>query len=149
MSSSTAICAQEEEQLGALLGLEIAGGLVAQQDARAADDGAGERGALALGGREDAGARVAQLAEADAFEQRVDGLGRGGAAGDEERQRDVLGDGDRGEDRRGGEEQADAVAPQAGELEIVEPAQRAPVERHGPAGRAIEAGEEVQEGGLA
>ena len=41
------------------------------------------------------------------------------------------------------------VAPQARELEVVEPAQRAPVERHGAGGGAVEPGQEMEERGLA
>ena len=141
--------AQQHQQVGALLGLELAGRLVGEQHRGAADQGAGEGGALALGGGQLAGALVVPVGEADALEQRVDRLGLGRAAGDQQRQGDVLAHGDRGEHGGGGEQEADAVAPQARELEVVEPAQRAPVERHGAAGGAVEPGEQVQQRGLA
>ena len=48
--SSWAMARRSEQQVRALLGLEVAGRLVGQQDGRAADQRAGERGALALGG---------------------------------------------------------------------------------------------------
>ena len=141
--------AQEQQQVGALLGLEVAGGLVGEQDGGAADQGAGQRGALALGGGQLAGALVAAVGEADALEQGVDRLRLGSAAGDQQRQGDVLAHRDRGQHGGGGEQEADALAPQARELEIVEPAQRAAVEAHGPAGGSVETGEQVQQRCLA
>ena len=141
--------AQQHEQVGAVLGIEVARGLVGQQHRGAADQGAGERGPLALGGGQHGGPLVAAVGQPDPLEQGVDGLGLGRAARDQQRQRDVLAHGDGGEDGGGGEEEADLVAPHAGELEVVELAQRAPVEDHAAAGGAVEAGDQVEQGGLA
>src|SRR4029453_6718924 len=99
-----------------------------------ADQRASESDPLALGGGELRRAVVGPVSEADALEQRVGRVRGGRAARDQERERDVLADGDGGEDRGGGEEEADAIAPQPRELDVVEPAQRAPVERDGPCG---------------
>src|SRR5690242_17829781 len=44
--------AQQQEEVGALLGVHVAGGLVGEQERRAADQRAGERDALAVGGGE-------------------------------------------------------------------------------------------------
>src|SRR5688572_22017742 len=141
--------AQEEQQVRALLGLEPAGRLVGEQDGRAADQRAREGGALALGGRQVAGHLVPPLAEPDAVEEGVDRLGLVRTARDQQRQRHVLAHGDGREDGGPGEEKADPVAPQAGELDVVELGQLAAVECHSSGSGTVEARQEMEEGSLA
>jgi hypothetical protein len=71
------------------------------------------------------------------------------AAGDQQRQRDVLAHGDGAEDGGGGEEEPDPLAAQAGELDVGEAAQGAPVDRHRAGRGAVQAGEQVEQRGLA
>ena len=65
--------AQQREQLGGLVGVEVAGRLIGQQERGAADQRAGERGALALGVGELVRAGVGLVGKPDAVEQGVDG----------------------------------------------------------------------------
>jgi hypothetical protein len=141
--------AQELEQRAALRRVEVARRLVGQQDTRAAGDRAGQGRPLALVGAELAGAVVAMRAQPDPLEQRVDRRGVVGPAGDQQGERDVLAHGDGGEDRRSREQEADALTPQAGELEVVEGAQRALGDVQRAAGGAVEAGEDVKQRCLA
>ena len=108
-----------------------------------------QRGAAALAGRELVGTVVEVIREPDALEQRLDRARLGAAGGDQQRQRDVLADRDRGEGWSFGKQDADVVAAQGGRLAVLEAGELAAGERDRARGRAVEAGEHVQEGALA
>src|SRR6187455_2098961 len=85
--------------------VEVAGGLVREQDARLVREGARERHALLLAARELGGVVVTTLAQPDAREQVV-GARRAIAAGELERHLHVLACGERGNELEGLEHEA-------------------------------------------
>ena len=132
-----------------VVGVEVAGRLVGEHHRRARDERAGDGDALLLAAGE-LGRPVRQaVAEADG----VDHLGEPGlvglAAGELERQRDVLGRREHREQVEELEDEADVVAPQARERRVVEAADVDAGDLDGARGRLVEPGEDVHEGGLA
>ena len=134
-------------------GVEVAGGLVGEQDARVVDEGARDGDALLLAAGELRGGVVHALFEADEadeLERAAADLGVGQrrvVVG--RRHHDVL-------ERRGARQQvevlkdeADAVVAQAGALVGVEPGDVAAVNPVLAAAGVIQAAEDVQQGGLA
>ena len=82
--------AQQVEDLGARLRVEVAGRLVGEDDGGLVDQRAGDRDALLLAARELRGLVAAAVAEPDAREQARDPAVVGRAPGELERQLDVL-----------------------------------------------------------
>src|ERR1035441_7508752 len=68
---------------------------------------------------------------------------------DRERQQDVLLGVQNREQVEGLEDEADAITAKLGELAVAEVGELNPGDAHGPGGRAIEAGEDVHQRGLA
>ena len=149
--SSWATSLQQREQLGGLAraSRSPAGSSASSTDGPA-DERAGERGALALGGGELPGALVARgrrgrRARAARRRRPARAARRAIRSGRATFSRTVM----VGSTEAAGRRRPMLVAPQARELEVVEPAQRAPVEHDGAAGGAVEAGQQVQQRGLA
>ena len=113
--------AHEVEDLGAGAGVEVAGGLVGEDDLRPAGQGPGHRDPLLLAARQLARAvRRAGRARPTVSITRVEPRLVGLAAGEGQRQRDVLVGGERRHQVEGLEDEADLVPAQLGELLVVE-----------------------------
>ena len=130
-------------------GIEVAGGLVGEEEAGAGDEGAGEGDALLLAAGEFAGAMGEAMGESDFVE------GGGGAgqrvafAADEERHGDVLLSGELGEERLNLPDEADVGVAEVGELIGVELGEVLLVEEDLAGSGVVESAEEMEEGGLA
>ena len=111
------------EDLGAGARVEVAGGLVGEDDLGPAGEGPGDGDALLLAAGELARAVVEAVGEADGVDDRVEPRLVGLAAGEVQRQRDVLRGGERRHQVEGLEDEADAVAAQLGELLLAEAAE--------------------------
>ena len=108
------------QHAGAGLRVEVAGRLVGEDDGRFGDQGAGDGDPLLLAAGELRGPVGAAVLEADGADQLLDPLLVGLAAGDRERQHQVLLG---AEDRQQVEEledEAELVAAQLGQLAVVE-----------------------------
>ena len=117
---------EERHDLLAGLGVEVAGGLVGEDDGGTVDQRAGDGDALALAAGELVGLVHHAGAEVDGLE---DGLGAFGALGGgravvDERQLDVVEGGGAGEQVEGLEDEADLLVADAGQLVIVQFARR-------------------------
>ena len=135
----------------AVRGVEVAGGLIGEQDFGVGDEGAGERDALLLAAGELTGAVLGALGKAD-FSQPGLGSGEGlfaGDAGGEQRHGDVL--------KRGELWHEVVELPDVADLRVAETGggfggevrDFCPVDDDGAAGRGVKRGEEVEEGGFA
>ena len=132
-------------------GVEVAGRFVGHQDRRAADERARDGGALLLAARQLARPVVQAVLEPDereALDRARAALG-GGDALVEQRDLDVLGDRQLGDEVEGLEDEADLLAAHAGELVVAELLDRLAVELVAARGRPVEAAEEVHERRLA
>ena len=140
----------EAQDFGAGVGVEIAGGLVGEEDGRLEGQGAGDGDALALAAGELVGQVVEAVVEADELEQaagaRFDFLAR--EAFEVEREGHVLDAGERGEEVEELEDEADFVAAEAGEVVIGERGDGLAVDADFAGGGAVEAADQVEEGGL-
>jgi hypothetical protein len=112
--------AQQVEHVGARPRVEVPGGLVGEDDRRLGDQGAGNRDPLLLTAGELGGAVGAPVLEADGADQLVYPSLVGLAAGDRERQHQVLLGGEDREQVEELEDEAELVAPQLGQLGVVE-----------------------------
>ena len=112
--------AKEVEHLGAGAGVEVAGRLVGEDDRRARDERARDRDALLLAARELGGPMRAAVVEADGVDQVIDPLVVDVAAGDRERQDDVLLRRQDGQQVEGLEDEADLLAAKLGQMVVVE-----------------------------
>src|SRR5712671_7549146 len=110
--------AEEEEDLLAGGGVEIAGGLIGEEDGGLIYESAGEGAALLLAAGEFAGAMVMAGAEADAVEGLRDAMAALGAVdfGEAEREFDVFREGHAGEEIEGLEDHAYGFAAIAGKF---------------------------------
>ena len=108
------------EDLGAGAAVEVAGGLVGEDDLRPAGEGPGHGDALLLAAGELARAVLQAVAEADGVDDLVEPRLVGLAAGQVHRERDVLEGGERRHQVEGLEDEADPVPPQLGERLVVE-----------------------------
>ena len=115
--------AQQREHLGAGAGVEVAGGLVGEDDRRPAGQRPGHRDPLLLTAGELVGPVVEPVAEADRLDDRGVPLRVGPPAGDRQRQQDVLLGGQRRHQVERLEDEADLVAAQPGQLLVLEPAE--------------------------
>ena len=110
--------AQEGENVGAVGGIEVAGGFVGENQVGPVDQRAGDGDALLFAAGELGGQGGGAMGEADAVEEAMDAgalFGRGNA--DElERQRDVFLGGERGQQVEKLEHRADVPTPEVGEL---------------------------------
>ena len=89
------------------------------------------------------------VAEVDLGDQRVDPLAVGLAAGERERQQDVLLGGQHRHEVEGLEDEAELVAPQAREVAVVEVGELGPVDDDGARRRVVEPRQQVHQRGLA
>jgi hypothetical protein len=121
---------EEGHDLEAGFGVEVAGGLVGEDDGGVVDQGAGDGDALALAAGELVGLVVHARFEADVGERllgALDALG-GGRAVVDERQLDVVQRGGAGQQVEGLEDEADFLVADAGELVVVQLADQLAVE---------------------
>ena len=121
---------EESHDFDAGLGIEVAGGLVGQDDGGAVDQGAGDGHALALAAGELIGLVIHALAQADVgqrFLGAVDALGGGGAVVDQ-RQLHVVQRGGAGQQIEGLKDEADLLVADAGQFVVVELADQLAVE---------------------
>ena len=108
--------AHEREDLGAGAGVEVAGGLVGEDDLGPAGERPGHGDPLLLAAGELARAVLQAVAEADGVDDVVEPRAVGLAAGEAHRQRDVLDGGERRHEVERLEHEADAVPAQRGQL---------------------------------
>jgi hypothetical protein len=131
--------------------VEGTGRLVGQQNRRPVDQGAGQGDALLLAAGQLAGAVVQPAAQADRLEHSPGGgaaLG-GRPAGEHEGERDVLQGGLRRDEVERLEDHADDAEAEAGQLDGRQAGEVVAGDREGAGGRAVEAAQEVEQGGLA
>ena len=112
--------AQEVEHLGRGLRVEVARRLVGEDDRRPGGQRAGHGDALLLAAGELGGPVVEAVAEADGVDEAVDPRVVGLAAGDRQRQEDVLPRVEDGQQVEGLEDEADLVAAQRRQRLVVE-----------------------------
>ena len=129
--------------------VEVAGGLVGEDDRRAAGQGAGHGDALLLAAGELAGPVVEAVGEADGVDDLVEPCRVGLAAGQVHGQRDVLDRGQRRHQVERLEDEADAVAAQLGELASLSVARSTSPMNDLAAGEVVEPGQAVHERRLA
>src|SRR6187200_785505 len=141
--------AQQGEHVGARLRVEVAGRLVGEDNRGFRDQGAGDRDPLLLAAGELRGAMGAAILEADGADQLIDPLPVRFAAGDRERQNQVLLGGQDRDQVEELEDEAELVAAQLGQLAVVEMGDVDAVELDRARGRLVEAGEDVHQGRLA
>ncbi len=140
---------EEFEDVGAVGGVEVAGGLVGEDDGRTQDEGAGEGDALLLAAGELDGVVMHAIAEADAGEQ-LAGAGQAVAFGVEfVREENVFERGEGGDELIGLEDEADGLAADLGKLVLGQVADGGAVEMHVAGGGCVEAGEQAEQGGFA
>ena len=129
-------------------GVQVAGGLVGQDDFRIVDQRAGNGHALLLAAGELRGQVMRAIGQADPIERRAR-FDLVGHAVEVLRQHDVLERRQVGDEMELLEDEADGFGAKAGQLGA---RQRGRVDRtdaHGAVGRLIEATEDIQQGGLA
>ena len=143
--------AEEAEDVFAVGGIEIAGGLIGQNERGAVDEGAGDGDALLFAAGKLRGQGGGARGEADAREGDRDAGGAlgSGDAGELERELDVFGGGEGGEQMEKLEHGADALAAEAGEPIARECVDALAVEGDGASVGAIDAAEAIEERGLA
>jgi hypothetical protein len=112
--------AQQGKDLAAGRRVQVARRLVGEHHRRAGDERAGDGHALLLAARELGRAVAEAVGQADLLDEFVEPLRVRLAAGQLERQGDVLGRGEHREQVEELEDEADVVAPQAGERGVVE-----------------------------
>ena len=137
------------EDLGAGPAVEVAGGLVGEDDLGPAGQGPGHGDALLLAAGELARPVVQAVGEADGADDLVEPLGVGLAAGEVHREGDVLLGGEGGHQVERLEDEADPVAAQQGELLLREAAQVGVADEDLARGERVEAGDAVHQRGLA
>jgi hypothetical protein len=142
---------EEGHDLDGGFGVEVAGGLIGEDDGGLVDEGAGDGDALALAAGEFVGLMVHALAEVDGFEDELgagDAFGGGGSVVDEG-ELNVMQSGGAGEQVEGLEDETDLLVADAGELVVVELGDVVAVEPVAALGGAVEAADEVHERGFA
>ena len=142
---------KEGHDLDAGFGVQVAGGLVGQDDGGTVDQGAGDRYALALSAGELVGLVIHAGFEIDVAQRglgALDALGCGGAVVDEG-QLDVVQSGGAGQQVEGLEDEADFLVADTGQFIVVEGAHQLVVEPIVAFGGRIEATDQVHEGRFA
>ena len=139
---------EEVDNLGAGLGVEVAGGFVGEDDGRRVGEGAGHGDALALSAGELEGLVVDAVAEADLFEDgdaALFGLIRGDAL-EGHREGDVLEGGHDLDEVEGLEDVADAVAAEPGLLRLGHVENRLTLEEDAALGGLVKRADLVEKG---
>src|SRR5262249_54386103 len=129
--------------------VEIARGLIGQEQGRTARDRARHRHALLLAPRELHGVVMSALAQAYLVEERPRAFERAGTAAQREGPRHVLEGGERGDEMEGLEDVADGVAPESREVVLVEAGEIHIVDDDAARRRPVEARDETEQGRLA
>ena len=132
-----------------ILGVEIAGGLVGEEDFRFGDDGAGDGDALLLAAGESGRLVVEAVAQAEQVDGDVEAVGVEAVALDLLRQDDVAAGGEAGEEVEALEDEADGAAAKQGAVGVAHLAQVVAVDPHDAGGGRGEAAEDVEQRGLA
>jgi hypothetical protein len=132
-------------------GVEVAGGFVGKEEDGVVHEGAGDGDALLLAAGEFDGAVVAAVVEADHVAEFAGALAADGGfdALVEEGDFEVFEDGELGDEVKVLEDETEAFAAEFGELVVGELGDVLVVEEVVAAGGAVEAAEDVHEGGLA
>src|SRR5690606_30994197 len=141
---------QREHPLGRLE-VQVSGRLVSEHDAWPVREGARDRDPLLLASRELLGKAVLAAGEAELAEQRrhaAGGLSLRHAV-QRERQRDVLGDGERGYQVEELEDEADLLPPERGALALAETIEPQRAVRDRPVVGLLEAADQAQQGRFA
>ena len=133
---------------GAGGGVEVAGGLVGEEDAGPMAEGAGQRHALLLASRELGRVVVAAAAEADPVQQLVRPL-LGLQPAQLQRHLDVLARGEGRDELERLEHEADLLAAEAGPLVFAQRAELLAVEPDAAGGGPVEPGEQAEQRALA
>ena len=131
--------AQQLQHLRAGLRVEVAGGLVGEHDGRPRDERARDRDTLLLSAGHLGRAVLAPVGEADRLDELVHPRLIDVAAGDRQRQRDVLLGVQDGQQVERLEDEADLLAPQVGEALVVERRDLGAVDLDRAGRRAVEA----------
>jgi len=142
---------EKGEDVGAVFGIEVAGGFVGEDDAGAVNEGAGDGDALLFAAGELRGSGVGAVLDAHAFEEVLDAfpaLGMGNA--DQlEGEFDVFENGQGGEEVEELEDGADLGASESGETLGIELGELGGADANGSGVGAVDASEAIQEGGFA
>ena len=141
--------AHEREDLGARAGVEVAGGLVGEDDLGPAGQRPRHRDALLLTTGELRRPVREATAETDGADDLVDPRAVRPVPGESHREDDVLRRGQRRDQVERLEHEPDPVAPQLGELAVVERAEVGVTDPDAAVGEVVEAGERVHERRLA
>src|SRR3954471_11647627 len=139
---------QPEDLLGGLR-VEVAGRLVGEHHGRAVDQRSGDGDALLLAARELRRPVREAIAQADGVDQRVEPLLVDLAAGQGEREEDVLLGGEDRYEVEGLEDEAESITAQPGAALVVQAADLLPLDDDRARGRPVEPGEQVHQRGLA
>src|SRR6185312_11080802 len=129
--------------------VEIARGLVGEEDARRVGECARECDALLLAARELRGQVIGAVGEADAIEQRVRARAGVARAAQLERDGDVFGGGERGDQLKGLEHESNFLTAELRARVLGQRAELGAVEDDGPGGGRVEAGEQAEQRRLA
>ena len=139
---------QKVHDLGAVFGVEIAGGLVCEDDGRAEDEGTGEGDALLFAAGKLDGVVIRAVGEADGGEQAAgagEAFALGGGAVEFEGEQDVFKRGERGNELVALEDEADEGAAQGGEFVFGKVADGCALKDDVAAGGGVKAGEKTEE----
>lgn len=131
-------------------GVQVPGGLVAQQQRGFGDQGAGDGHALALAARHPGREMAGAVAEADPLQRRTGPVGalRARDAVVDHGEADVLQGAAVRQEMEGLEDEADALPAQGGPVAVAQGAGVDAVEQVPPRGRGVDEPRDVQEGGL-
>jgi hypothetical protein len=109
-AAGLAVGVELAKDFGGVVGVEVAGGFVGEDDVGLFDEGAGEGDALAFAGAEAGGEVIGAVLEAEAFEEVGDGVGAWGVTHlGWETDADVVVDGEVGEEMKELEDEADGL----------------------------------------
>jgi hypothetical protein len=152
-----ALVVQLMQQLQDLLagpGIQVARGLVGQDDGRVVDQCPGDGHPLLLSARQLVGPVMHPLAQSHRFEGSdrafvALSVGQRIAAVVQQRQQHVFGRGQPGQQVVRLEDEADLAVPHAGQLVLAQPADVLPIQHVRAAGRAVQAAQDVHQRGLA
>ncbi len=133
------------------LGVELAGGLVGDEQGGVVGEGAGDGDPLLLAAGEFAGPLGRVVGEADEGQQQLDALlaFAGVRAAQPQRDADVLGGAEDGDEAEGLEDEADVVAAQGEQALLVEAGEVAAVDVDPSPVGGVQAADDVEQGGLA
>ena len=141
--------AQQVHDLGGRVRVEVAGGLVGDDDGGATHEGAGDGDALLLAAGHLGGAVAQAIRDAQGVDDEVEPFLLGGGPGQAHGQEDVGARIQGGYQVEGLEHEADAVAAQLGERGVFQGGDVGVFDEDVPGGGGVEAGEDVHHRGFA